>query len=160
MTCSKCEGKRPTPQRLSSRVDKSIIIPPIQTEFLLHTKISQRKHSICFITILSNYISFSSSPTTSIENSHHGCRCFLRMLYPQLILTRPCPLTLIQIQSLCRTIGGVLMAIVNGIGSIITAIVNGIVSFFNIIISCLTCGRTGRRRGTTRTHGTTTRSRI
>ncbi|KAK5048060.1 hypothetical protein LTR84_006250 [Exophiala bonariae] len=66
------------------------------------------------------------------------------------------------VQSLCRTIGSVLMAIVNGIGSIITAIVNGIVSFFNIIISCLTCGRTGRKRGTStrRHHGTTTRSRI
>merc|ERR1711900_20386 len=43
-------------------------------------------------------------------------------------------------ESICRTIGSVLMAIVNGIGSIITAIVNGIVSLFDIIISCLTCG--------------------
>ncbi|KIV98191.1 hypothetical protein PV10_01868 [Exophiala mesophila] len=63
------------------------------------------------------------------------------------------------IQSLCRTVGNVLMSIVSGIGAIITAIVNGIVSFFNIIISCLTCGRTGRSRGT-RSHRTTTRSRI
>lgn len=47
------------------------------------------------------------------------------------------------------------MAIVNAIGSIFHAIINGIVSLFNIIISCLTCGRAGRRRG-----GTTTRSRV
>jgi len=58
-------------------------------------------------------------------------------------------------ESICRTIGSVLMAIVNGIGSIITAIVNGIVSLFDIIISCLTCGRT-KRSHRSRTHTTTT----
>ncbi|KAK4948164.1 hypothetical protein LTR10_013219 [Elasticomyces elasticus] len=49
-------------------------------------------------------------------------------------------------ESVCRTIGSVLMAIVNGIGAILTAIINGIVSLFDIIISCLTCGRGGGRR--------------
>ncbi|ROT34766.1 hypothetical protein SODALDRAFT_245508, partial [Sodiomyces alkalinus F11] len=51
------------------------------------------------------------------------------------------------IQAVFRTIGNVLMAIVTGIGNILQAIIGGIVSFFNIIISCLTCGRAGRRRG-------------
>merc|ERR1711964_352265 len=47
-------------------------------------------------------------------------------------------------ESICRTIG-----------SVLTAIVNGIVSLFDIIISCLTCGRT-RRSHRSRTHTTTT----
>jgi len=58
-------------------------------------------------------------------------------------------------ESICRTIGSVLMAIVNGIGAILTAIINGIVSFFDIIISCLTCGRGGGRSRRTRGHHTT-----
>ncbi|KIW73616.1 hypothetical protein PV04_01719 [Phialophora macrospora] len=63
-------------------------------------------------------------------------------------------------QSICRTIGSVLMAIVNGIGSILTAIINGIVSLFDIIISCLTCGRRSRTRRSTRTRTHHTTSRI
>ncbi|EXJ94934.1 hypothetical protein A1O1_00052 [Capronia coronata CBS 617.96] len=55
--------------------------------------------------------------------------------------------------SICRTIGSILMAIVNGIGAILTAIISGIVSLFDIIISCLTCGRHTRSR---RTHTTST----
>ncbi|KAM0333587.1 hypothetical protein ACHAQA_002252 [Verticillium albo-atrum] len=51
------------------------------------------------------------------------------------------------IKSCFRTIGNCLTAIVTGIGNILQAIIAGIVSFFNIIISCLTCGRGGRRRG-------------
>jgi len=44
------------------------------------------------------------------------------------------------------------MAVVNAIGAALKAIINGIVAVFDIIISCLTCGRTGRRsRGTTST---------
>jgi len=58
------------------------------------------------------------------------------------------------IRSLCQTIGSVLMAIVNGIASVLQAIVGGIAAFFDIIISCLTCGRSGgrRRRGGTTSH--------
>jgi hypothetical protein len=44
------------------------------------------------------------------------------------------------------------MAVVNGIGSILMAIVNGIVSVFNIIISCLTCGKAGKRSTRTKHH--------
>jgi hypothetical protein len=55
-----------------------------------------------------------------------------------------------------RTIGGCIMAVVNGIGNILHAIISGIVSFFGIIISFLTCGYCGRhRRGGTRHHTTT-----
>ncbi|KAI4604211.1 hypothetical protein LQW54_004434 [Pestalotiopsis sp. IQ-011] len=65
------------------------------------------------------------------------------------------------IQSLFRTIGNVLMAIVNGIASILTAIIHGIASFFNILISFLTCGYCGRKRGGgTRTRGHHTTSRV
>ncbi|PNS14886.1 hypothetical protein CAC42_2115 [Sphaceloma murrayae] len=53
------------------------------------------------------------------------------------------------IQGVLRSIGNCLTAIVSGIGNILKAIVNGIVSVFNIIISCLTCGKAGRRRTTT-----------
>ncbi|KAK9327606.1 hypothetical protein V1520DRAFT_35872 [Lipomyces starkeyi] len=49
------------------------------------------------------------------------------------------------IASIFETIGGALMAVVNGIGSILQAIIVGIVALFDIIISCLTCGSTGRR---------------
>ncbi|KAI1407762.1 hypothetical protein F5Y13DRAFT_194996 [Hypoxylon sp. FL1857] len=60
------------------------------------------------------------------------------------------------IESIFRTIGNVIMAIVTGIGSILTAIINGIVAFFGIIVSFLTCGYCGgRRRGTTMGTGTT-----
>ena len=38
------------------------------------------------------------------------------------------------------------MTIVNAIGAVFQAIITGIVSIFDIIISCLTCGRSGRRR--------------
>lgn len=38
------------------------------------------------------------------------------------------------------------MAIISGIGNMLTAIINGIVAFFGIIISCLTCGRSGGNR--------------
>lgn len=56
------------------------------------------------------------------------------------------------VKSIFQTIGSVLMAIVNGIGSVLQAIIGGIVGLFDIIISCLTCGRSGRRRhGGTRT---------
>ncbi|ORY60568.1 uncharacterized protein BCR38DRAFT_397118 [Pseudomassariella vexata] len=61
------------------------------------------------------------------------------------------------VQNLFRTIGNCLMAIVNGIASILTAIIHGIASFFTILISFLTCGYCGRRRGgTMRSHGHTT----
>jgi len=70
-----------------------------------------------------------------------------------------------QIQTVFRSIGSVLMAIVNGIGSIIMAIVNGIVTIFDVIIATLTChrcggrrrGGAGRTRATRRHHGTTSR---
>ena len=52
-----------------------------------------------------------------------------------------------QIKSIFQTIGACLMAIVNGIGAVLQAIIAGIVSLFDIIISCLTCGRGGGRRG-------------
>ncbi|KAF2425811.1 hypothetical protein EJ08DRAFT_651966 [Tothia fuscella] len=51
------------------------------------------------------------------------------------------------IQGVFRAIGNVLMAIVNGIASICMAIIGGIASVFNIIISCLTCGKAGHRKG-------------
>lgn len=44
------------------------------------------------------------------------------------------------------------MAIVNAIAAGLKAIINAIVSLFGIIISCLTCGRGGRRRGARTTH--------
>ncbi|KAA8893756.1 hypothetical protein FN846DRAFT_923453 [Sphaerosporella brunnea] len=64
------------------------------------------------------------------------------------------------ITAVFRAIGNTLMAIVNGIGAILKAIINGVVSLFDIIISCLTCGRGGRRRrmGTTGTHSRTMRT--
>jgi hypothetical protein len=40
------------------------------------------------------------------------------------------------------------MAIINAIAAGIKAIINAIVSLFGIIISCLTCGKAGRSRGT------------
>ncbi|KAI1339302.1 hypothetical protein F5Y15DRAFT_84957 [Xylariaceae sp. FL0016] len=65
------------------------------------------------------------------------------------------------VQSIFRTIGNVLMAIVNGIGSILHAIISGIVSFFDILISFLTCGYCSKRkRAGRRTKHTTTTSRI
>ncbi|KAI1392288.1 uncharacterized protein F4822DRAFT_425497 [Hypoxylon trugodes] len=62
------------------------------------------------------------------------------------------------IESIFRTIGNVIMAIVTGIGSILQAIISGIVTFFGIIVSFLTCGYCGRHRST-RTTGTTTGTR-
>jgi hypothetical protein len=50
-----------------------------------------------------------------------------------------------------RTIGNVIMAIVNAIAAGIKAIINGIVSLFAIIINCLTCGKSGKRTKTTHT---------
>jgi hypothetical protein len=50
------------------------------------------------------------------------------------------------------------MAIVNGIGGVLTAIINSIVALFDIIISCLTCGRSGGRR--LRSRHTVTTSRV
>ncbi|CAG9995841.1 unnamed protein product [Clonostachys byssicola] len=51
------------------------------------------------------------------------------------------------IQSIFRTIGDAIMAVISGVGRIIVAIVNAIVSFCGIIVSFLTCGYCGRRRG-------------
>ncbi|KFA64040.1 hypothetical protein S40285_10188 [Stachybotrys chlorohalonatus IBT 40285] len=67
------------------------------------------------------------------------------------------------VQSLFRTVGNAIMAVISGIGNILHAIINGIVSFFGILVSFFTCGYCGgkKRRGGTRTHGTTTgRSRV
>lgn len=50
------------------------------------------------------------------------------------------------VEAIFRTIGNCLMTIVNAIGTALKAIINAIVSLFDIIISCLTCGRSGRRR--------------
>ncbi|KOS17667.1 hypothetical protein ESCO_003247 [Escovopsis weberi] len=64
------------------------------------------------------------------------------------------------LQAIARTIGNVVMAIVGGIGSILTAIINGVVSLFGIVVSCLTCGRSGRswrNRRMGRSHARTTR---
>jgi hypothetical protein len=49
-------------------------------------------------------------------------------------------------EAIFRSIGDCLMAIVNGIGAILKAIIDGVVTVFDVIISCLTCGRSGRRR--------------
>ncbi|KAK0112866.1 hypothetical protein ONS95_014590 [Cadophora gregata] len=51
------------------------------------------------------------------------------------------------IKSVFQTIGACIMAVVNGIAGILKAIINAIASFFGIIVSCLTCGRGGRKRG-------------
>ncbi|KAF9698122.1 hypothetical protein EKO04_003826 [Ascochyta lentis] len=51
------------------------------------------------------------------------------------------------IKSIFRTIGNCIMTIVNAIAAGLKAIINAIVAVFDIIISCLTCGRGGRRRG-------------
>ncbi|KAI1399884.1 hypothetical protein F4819DRAFT_488111 [Hypoxylon fuscum] len=59
------------------------------------------------------------------------------------------------VQSIFRTIGNVIMAIVAGVGNILHAIISGIVAFFGIIVGFLTCGYCGGRRHTT---GTTTGS--
>ncbi|KAE8388258.1 hypothetical protein BDV23DRAFT_159653 [Aspergillus alliaceus] len=61
------------------------------------------------------------------------------------------------IQSVFHAIGACLMGIVNTIGSVCKAIIDGVVTLFDVIISCLTCGYCGRRRGGTRR---TRRSRI
>ncbi|CAZ86649.1 unnamed protein product [Tuber melanosporum] len=53
------------------------------------------------------------------------------------------------IRSVFRAIGNTCMAIVNGIAGILKAIINGVASVFDILISCLTCRRSGgfgRRR--------------
>jgi len=60
-------------------------------------------------------------------------------------------------EAIFRTIGNVLMTIVNAIGAVITAIVNGIVALFDIVISCLTCGKAGRRRNRLKTGHHTSR---
>lgn len=60
-------------------------------------------------------------------------------------ITNPPPSS--QIESIFRTIGACLMAIVNGIGAVLQAIIAAIVGLFDIIISCLTCNRSGGRRG-------------
>jgi hypothetical protein len=62
-----------------------------------------------------------------------------------------------QFESILRTIGNCLMAIVNGIGSVLQAIIGAIVGLFDIVISCLTCGRSGRTRNRIRTRHTTSR---
>ncbi|KAF2458371.1 hypothetical protein BDY21DRAFT_284125 [Lineolata rhizophorae] len=59
------------------------------------------------------------------------------------------------VKAVFQSIGAALMAIVNAIGAIFHAIINGIVSVFDIIISCLTCGRAGRRRTRVRTRTST-----
>ncbi|KAI1473863.1 hypothetical protein K445DRAFT_322508 [Daldinia sp. EC12] len=81
------------------------------------------------------------------------------------------------VESIFRTIGNVIMAIVSGIGNILHAIISGIVSFFGIVVSFLTCGycgghrrartggmstgtTTGTRRGWGRRRHATTASRI
>ncbi|KAL4898647.1 hypothetical protein BDV59DRAFT_197536 [Aspergillus ambiguus] len=56
-----------------------------------------------------------------------------------------------------RSIGACLMGIVNAIGSVCKAIIDGVVTVIDVIISCLTCGYCGRRRGTMRR---TRRSRV
>ncbi|RFU33514.1 hypothetical protein B7463_g2807, partial [Scytalidium lignicola] len=50
------------------------------------------------------------------------------------------------ITGLFQAIGSCLMAVVNGIGAILQGIVGAIVAFFDILISCLTCRSSGRRR--------------
>ncbi|KAK0615798.1 hypothetical protein B0T17DRAFT_459893, partial [Bombardia bombarda] len=59
------------------------------------------------------------------------------------------------IQSVFRTIGRTIMAIINGIGGILMAIINGVVSFLGIIVGFLTCNTCGgrRRHGTSRGMG-------
>ncbi|KAH8880167.1 hypothetical protein GQ53DRAFT_755352 [Thozetella sp. PMI_491] len=67
------------------------------------------------------------------------------------------------IESVFRTIGRIIMAIINGVGSIIMAIVNGVVTLLDIIVGFLTCntcgsrrrGGTGRRFGRRHRHTTT-----
>jgi len=56
------------------------------------------------------------------------------------------------IKSVATTIGNVIMAIINGCVSVVKAILNGIVSIFAAIISCLTCGRAGKRHKVTTSH--------
>ncbi|KAI0119072.1 hypothetical protein F4814DRAFT_225038 [Daldinia grandis] len=66
------------------------------------------------------------------------------------------------VQSIFRTIGNVIMAIVSGIGNILVSIINGIVSFFGIIVGFLTCGYCGghrRRTGGGMSTGTSTGTR-
>ncbi|KAL7621302.1 hypothetical protein AAE478_008622 [Parahypoxylon ruwenzoriense] len=60
------------------------------------------------------------------------------------------------VESVFRTVGNVIMAVVSGVANILHAIISGIVSFLGIIVSFLTCGYCGPRRrlGGTRT-GTT-----
>ncbi|KAF7505247.1 hypothetical protein GJ744_001110 [Endocarpon pusillum] len=62
------------------------------------------------------------------------------------------------IKQVLQSIGNCLIRIVDGIGAILTAIVNGFANVFRIIISCLTCGRSGGRRTRVKHH--TTRSGI
>jgi len=59
-----------------------------------------------------------------------------------------------QIESIFRTIGNCIMAIVNGIASVLQSIIGCIANVFDIVISFLTCRRYGRR---SRMGATTTR---
>jgi len=63
------------------------------------------------------------------------------------------------VQSIFRTIGNAIMAVISGVGNILHALINAVVSFFGIIISFFTCGYCGskRRGGGART---TRRSRV
>ncbi|KAI1466605.1 uncharacterized protein F4812DRAFT_86187 [Daldinia caldariorum] len=60
------------------------------------------------------------------------------------------------VESIFRTIGNVIMAIVSGIGNILHAIISGIVSFFGIVVGFLTCGYCGGHHRRARTGGMST----
>ncbi|KAK5684049.1 hypothetical protein LTR17_007817 [Elasticomyces elasticus] len=53
------------------------------------------------------------------------------------------------ISSIVNAITTCFMAIVNGIVTVCKAIINGIVAVVMAIVSCLTCGKAGRRGKTT-----------
>lgn len=91
--------------------------------------------------------------STSI-NHQNGRRLFLRTFHYLPSITSQA--NNYQIAGVFQSIGACLRGIVNAIGSVIMAIVNGVVSLCDIIITCLTCGYCGRRKGTR----TTRRSRI
>ncbi|RMJ27516.1 hypothetical protein PHISP_01645 [Aspergillus sp. HF37] len=50
-----------------------------------------------------------------------------------------------------NSIGACLLGIVHIVGSICSGIVNGIVGLFEVLVTCLTCGYCGRRKGGTGT---------
>jgi len=133
--------------RVTYKPPKSLLSPHYFPIFISHHTANSLTHSLTYNPPYQNTITrFQVAPRNNI---HHGSRRILRKSCRASLDCNICrsETNNLQIKSLFQTIGACLMAIVNGIAGVLTAIVGAIASFFNIIISCLTCGKAGRRRG-------------